>query len=218
MIPFTKYAKIKDNYCVAYLGLCNEYLLLLNYFVPKLEVLYPGINIYLCCRDEYLPILTHPRSFPISLLKQKKEELVYVKEIVYDGNGHPIETFLIQSGLTISPVPIATPVRTTRAVILTKGNFPTNNLNTQETEWLMLKSKEMGFTPELDVPVDNAGYVLGVECYEMYRAGFAGIKTALVNNGVGTEFYKKLFLDTDILEMAGYIKSKTGKVPNNLRG
>jgi hypothetical protein len=217
MIPFPKYAKIKDNYCVAYLGQCNEYLLLLNYFVPRLEVLHPGINIYLCCRDEYLPILTHPRSFPISLLKQKKEELVYVKEIVYDGNGHPIENFLTESGLTNVRVDVTPPPVTTRAVVLTKGNFPTTGLNTQETEWLLMKAQSEGFHPEVDVPVDNAGYVLGVECYEMYRAGFAGVRTALVANGVGTGFYKKLFPESEILELAGYIKSKTGKVPNTLR-
>lgn len=217
MITFPKYAKIKDNYCVAYLGLCNEYLLLLNYFVPKLEVMYPGINIYLCCRDECLPILTHPKSFPISLLKQKKEELVHVKEIVHDGTGHPIELFLTESGLTSFGVQIEPPPVTTRAVILTKGNFPTTNLNTEEIEWLIAKAKSEGFTPELDVPVDYSGWVMGVESFEMYRAGFMGIRRSLVPNGVGTGFYKKLFPGTEILELAGYIKMKTGKVSNHTR-
>ncbi len=217
MIPFPKYAKIKDNYCVAYLGQNNEYLLLLDYFVPKLESLHPGIHIYLCCRDECLSILTHSKSFPISLLKQKKEELVHVKEIVYDGTGHPIEIFLTESGLKNVRVSVTSPPITTRAVVLTKGNFPTTSLNDEEIEWLALKAKDQGFTPEFDVPVDSAGYVLGVECYEMFRAGFAGIKTALIPNGVGTEFYKKMFFGVEILEFPGYIKMKTGKVSNTRR-
>lgn len=212
MIPLPKYAKIKDNYCVAYLGQNNEYLLLLDYFVPRLEVLHPGINIYLCCRDECLSILKHPRSFPVSLLKQKKEELVHVKELVYDGSGHPLEIFLAESGLTNVRVDVTPPPLTTRAVILTKGNFPTTNLNTEEIEWLALKAKEQGFTPEFDVPVDSAGYVLGIECYEMFRAGLSGIRTALISSGVGAGFFKKLFPGADILELPGYIKMKTGKV------
>jgi hypothetical protein len=217
MIPLPKYAKIKDNYCVAYLGLCNEYLLLLNYFVPRLELIHPGINIYLCCRDECLSILSHPRSFPVSLLKQQKEELVHVKELVYDGSGHPIENFLIESGIkdfriSVNPNPL-----TQKAVVLTKSFYPTTNLSEEETEWLVLKAKSEGFTPELDVPIDNAGYVLGIESYEMYRAGMAGCKTAILSNGVGTVFYKKLFPGTDILELPGYIKMKTGKNPNTFR-
>jgi hypothetical protein len=189
----------------------------LNYFVPRLEVLHPGINIYLCCRDESLPILTHPRSFPVSLLKQQKEQLVYVKEIVYDGNGHPIENFLAESGLHHVRIPGSPEAVTQKAVVLTKGNFPTTNLTLEETAWLVEKARADGFEPEVDVPVDNAGYVLGVECYELFRAALAGVRTALMPTGVGTGFYKKLFPASEILELPGYIKTKTGKYTNNPR-
>ena len=145
MIAFTKYAEIKDLYCLCYYGSSDEYLLQLWLVKPFIENKFPGIQIYLACKDEkkYL-FLNNQFVFKKSTINYKN--FGYIREIKFNGKKHPIQEL-------IDECEIANPVvcdcleqeHNNKCVILTKANYPTTSLDQNKITILKKIAQHSGF-------------------------------------------------------------------------
>lgn len=100
MIAFEHYTKIKNNYCVGYFGFYDGFLKELHAVRPFIERAFPGINLYIACKDESLHVLGNTdRIVKLSELKVRKGEFANYRELWFDGFTHPVAQFLEESGL-----------------------------------------------------------------------------------------------------------------------
>ncbi len=201
MIGFEHYSKIKNNYCICYLGVSDEYLIQLRMLYPAIHTRFPELNLYLACKDESLRWLTGvENAVPITLLKSRKSEFVHIKELTFDGKVHPVYDLM-----TASEVPIYAKIkpteRTTKCVIISRGQHPTVSLMDRQILRLRHIAQEQGYSVEVNTSITGAGLVMGVESPDLFEAISQGIKTTLVPTGFGTELYKKLAPDGDVLSI-----------------
>lgn len=191
MISFTDYSKIANNYCICYFGHADEYLVQLRLLKPLLSKEFPEINIYYGCKDEKIHILGNcERILKLSELKIRKTEFAHISEIKSNGQTHPIEDLLIESGITKFAIDIPKAVKTDRCVIISNGYFPTKPLEKDKIDRL---KKRTPMHCEIDTDISGAGLVMGVESAALCEAAAKGIETVLVPTGVGTRLYKNMF-------------------------
>lgn len=82
MFPLTKYAAVKDNYCVCYYGSNTKHIQDLLLVRPIFESKYPGLKLHLCCRDDVLYVSEgQPRIIPQSKMKNSKDSFGYIREM-----------------------------------------------------------------------------------------------------------------------------------------
>lgn len=202
-MEFSKYCKIKNNYCICYFGSADEYLLQLKFLKPIIEQYYKGIKIFIGCIDEKISIIEKfDEKFKMSEFKLKRYDFSHIKEIKFNGRNHPIEEFLEKS--EIKQFVVCNKLNeeySTKCVIVTKGNYPTNSLENYKIDKLKKIARQNGFDPVLDESINDAGLVMGVESYNLFLAASKGIKTTLVPTGLGTRLYKNMFPLGDIMNI-----------------
>ncbi len=192
MVPFEHYVKIKDNYCICYFGYCDEYLLLLELLLPKIEERLSGLNLFIGCKDNSINVLhNREKILPISTLKARKHEFAHIKEIQFDGQHHPIEQLINEIGVDLKFNINRKVNKSKKAVIITHGIYPTNPMTMDQIKKASTKIKDLDI--EINGSWRDANVVIGVESIPVIQAAMAGIRTILVPNGIGTEFYKNIF-------------------------
>ena len=85
---------------------------------------------------------------------------------------------------------------TTKCTILSHGNYPTKNLVKHQIEYLKNMAINQGY--QVEDGYEDAGWVIGVENVELFKAAARGIRTTLVQTGVGHNLYKKMFAKGEI--------------------
>lgn len=194
MISLPEYAKIKDNYCVCYFGPLDEYLLQLSLLKPAIERHFPGLRLFIGCRDDKAGAIDSADVITMSDIRQNKFLVAHVRELRFNGSTHPVEDMLIEAGISNAVVTTnSQDSHTERCVILTKGNYPTISLNDDKVNRLKAMAIKEGFVPVVDQDTHGAGLVVGVESYQLFRAASMGIRTKLIPTGVGTRLYEKMF-------------------------
>lgn len=194
MLPFSHYAKIKDFYCICYFGYADEYLVQLRLLKPIFEKHFPGLKIYLGCKDDKLHLLGDLDCvLKISELKVRKHDFAHIKQVQYNGQIHPIEELLIEAEIDNYAVKVGDSVKTTKCVIITESAYPTKPLEIRQIEVLKKMARDRGFEPVLNQAIDNAGLVMGVESVGLFESAARGIETILVPTGIGARLYKNLF-------------------------
>lgn len=198
-IPLTQYAKIKNKYCISYYGNSNEYLVQLKFVRPHIERVYPGIQIYLACKDETFYLLEdEPRTLKRS--EYCKDNFAYTRELNCDMHTHPVEQILKESN--ISKIPFNTTLMTgTNCCIYPKGALPTKSLTQSQIQQVMIYARSKNMNPVLEGDLQTAGCVIGVENEYTSLAPTKGIKTILVPTGIGENLYKSLYSSIDILKI-----------------
>lgn len=200
MIAFEEYVKIKNNYCICYFGYCNEYLVLLELLRPCIESTFPGMNFYISCKDDCLSFLSdHTKVLPISELKIRKKEFAHIKELKNDGKKHPVQDILEQSNIKLPIFDLQNNQITSKAIIVNENIYPTNPLTSKQIQTAIRIAELRGFQVELSNDWNNSGLVIGVESEAVLRAAHFGIPVILADNGIGTNFYSKLFPNLTIL-------------------
>lgn len=200
MIEFWKYAKIKDYYCVCYFGPSDEYLVQLKLLKPIIEQHLPGLKIHFGCRDDKAHLFDGcGEIMKLSDIKAKKLEFAHIRELRFNGSTHPVEDFLLESGIAHFPVAREISEQTARGVIVSSGNYPTKPLLQHQIEAAKKRMRSEGFQPELSDNVADAGFVVGVESVAVVKALSMGIRTMLVPTGVGTKLLKGMFPNLEIL-------------------
>lgn len=201
MIDLPDYAKIKDNYCISYFGYSKEYLTQLRLLRPQMEQAFPGIKVYLCCRDD-LSYLFHgePRTLVKSKLFEEKKQFAYVREISYTEGEHPVEQIFIESDIQIKPICLSTQGYGT-ANLLTNAVSPVKSLSHKQIQFALdyIKSKNCNF--QINKDWNQFDWIVGVENELLYEAASSGKKVTLISNEIGENLFKKMFPKAEILNV-----------------
>lgn len=203
MIEFTKYASIKDRYCLSYYGNCDEYLLQLSLLKPIIESQFKGIQIYIGCRDDK-KILFKENDFVLEKSKISKQHsnFGYLREITFNGKNHPIEMLINECEIkNINITDCLKNDYTNKCVIITKGNYPTVSLDQNKINLLKKIAIQNSFEYFLDQDTADAGLVMGVESWGLFEAASRGIKTKLYPTGIGANLYKSMFPKANIISV-----------------
>lgn len=202
MIQFNKYAKTKDKYCLCYFGNSDEYLVLLEFIKPLIEKTLSGLEVHIGCKDNKIDIIKNCNSvMKLSEIKVRRDDFGHLKEIRYNGLTHPIEDLLKECGIDKTNIDLPQNVITTKCVIISKGNYPTKDLEQRRIKILEKIAIDRGYSPEIDTDATNSGLVMGVESVGLFRAAVSGIETKLVPTGIGACLYKKLFASGEIMHI-----------------
>lgn len=195
MMGFEDYAKVKDNYCICYFGYSDEYLVQLRLIKPLLEKRFPGLNICFGCKDDKKHLLKGCEPIlEVSKIKVSKKGFAHIREVRCNNQTHPIEDLLDECGIKNSVIVKKNQPRlTSKCVIITKGNYPTRDLETREIQTLKIVAREDGFDIDVDGDIADASLVMGVESIGLFEAAARGVATQLVPTGLGTRLYKLLF-------------------------
>lgn len=200
-IPLPQYAQIKDNYCIAYFGNSKEYLVQLALLRPFMEKAFPGVKVYLSCKDDCMYILKNEeRIISKTELKESRNSFGYIRELLCDMQSHPVEEFMKESNIPFGPI-----CRTTQnegyAILLTNGIVPVKPLNGDQIKKAIDFIRSKGEEPVLNENVENASWVVGVECEQLYSAAAQGKKVTLIPTGFGENLFKIMFPDCQILSI-----------------
>ena len=202
MIPLPEYAKIKDNYCISYNGYSKEYVVQLRLLRPSMESTFPGVQVYLSCRDEYMYLLKgEERVVSRSQLKESKNRFAYVREIYCDMTSHPVESFMNESAIPILTRCSPASGEVASCVLLTACSPPVRALGSAQIKEVFEIMGSMGITPSINKPFREFDMVVGVECDELYEAGALGKHVALVPTGFGENLFKRMFPWAQILKL-----------------
>lgn len=200
MIKFTDYAKIANNYCVCYFGQSDEYLIQLKNLKPILEKEFVNLTIYIGCKDDKIHVFNgQDHILKLSELKIRKNDFAHISELKFDGLNHPVEQFVLSSGIKNYSVPNQKTIKTTKCVIVTKGSHPTKPLEESKIDKIKKFVTAQGMLYEINTNVCNAGMVIGVESFGVCEAASIGIETYLIPTGVGTNLYKKMFPNIKVI-------------------
>jgi len=162
MIGFADYANVKDNYCICYFGYSDEYLVQLRLIKPLLEKRFPGLNICFGCKDDKKHLLEGCGPIlEVSKIKVSKKGFAHIRELRCNNKTHPVEDLLDECGIQHHVVAKNKPRLTNKCVIITKGTYPTKNLESHEVQSLKLAAKEQNFDVDVDGDVSDAGLVMG---------------------------------------------------------
>ncbi len=201
MIEFSKYAKIKDNYCVCYFGPSNEYLFQLKLLKPIIEKQFSGLKLFFGCRDEKTSLF-EDQNFVLKVteLKERRHDFAHIHELRFNSIIHPVEEFLNDSEILNWDIGVTEKQDCgNKCVIITQGNYPTRNLEIREIDILKRQAKELGYETVINENINGAGLVVGVESYAIFDAASRGIKTKLIPSGFGTRLYQKMFLNGQVM-------------------
>ncbi len=193
MIAFPHYVEIKDKYCIAYYGNSDEYLIQLKLLRPLMEKTFPGIRIWLSCKDDAIYLLAdEPRIINRSNLLLKEKDFGYIREILYNASEHPIEALLNESSIPIEAISIpAKTQKTTVCILYPENNF--GSLSENQIKYIQNFVHGHGYTMHIGGNYEYAGWVIGVENALLFQAAAFGIQTSLISGAFGENLYKKMF-------------------------
>lgn len=184
MIGFEDYAKIKNNYCLTYVGHSAEFLVQLRLLRPHIERLYTDLRLTIGCRDEMVNWVGD-RHLKASELKARRHEFAFMRTLEFDGINHPVEQFLDECDkmplvIHSNPVPsygigLILPGLSDVVVRNIKKFYQEKNYRIDEGEYR------------------HADFVIGKESPEFYDIAGSGVASVLVGNTLGTRLYKKMF-------------------------
>ena len=194
-LPFTEYCKIKDKYCLIYLGSAKDYLVQLRLLKPSIEEQLKGIELNICCRDEYLYIFNDNKTFPYSQINSYKNYFAHTKEIKCDMNKHPILELMQESSLTIPEIVAVPHSRKSckSCFIISEGILPTKSIASE-----IIKKRIASLGLSICYDYKEADVVVGIESEEVFEAAAAGKRTILVESGIGTELFRKMFPSCEV--------------------
>jgi hypothetical protein len=209
-LAFHQYARVKDNYCCAYLGNSPEYVVALKLLRPQIEKQLPGINLHLACRDEFAHFL-EGESNTVALSALDKSHYAYVRELRNDKSYHSVLRLIEESQLEIEP--ITKTAKKEKGMCLVCPEGIDYSMSQASLDISISGVKNEGYTPVIlgsDVHqslliqnrpfgaektnyINEASWVLGVENEYVVLAATRGIRTTLVTKGLGEKLYKKMF-------------------------
>ncbi len=84
-MELSRYEQIKNNYCVLYLGDSIEYLRQLSADRPAVEQQFPGLKVFIGCKDEYTELLSEfANILSATELRSGKAPITYIRRIERD--------------------------------------------------------------------------------------------------------------------------------------
>lgn len=196
MLLLPDYRKIKDKYCLSYFGHCADYLVQLKYLRPLIKEKYPGLQIFIICRQEDAHIFKQESDVIFVDFIASKNFYGCINDIRCNMRDHPVE-LLIKD--LIAPTFETTIKIPTLAYISNRTFLPTKKL--KDDELTLVKNKIKRVCEVSDNFTEQVDWVVGVESEILFEAAFKGLKTSLIPSGIGTNFYKSLFPRGEIFSL-----------------
>jgi hypothetical protein len=210
-LPLPQYIKAKDNYCIAYYGNNKEHLIQLKLLRPIMERTFPGIKVFLACREDSSYLLKgQDRILTREELKDNKHMFAYIRELVCDMQSHPVEEFMKESDIPCGPILEKQQAWGTNCVLLASGVPPVRSLTANQIRLAILHIKKFnggaepeiyGTNPEFDRGIDGHSWAVGVESEQLYEAAARGMQVTLIPTGFGENLFKKMFPSGQILSL-----------------
>ena len=151
-----------------------------------MEKTFPGIKVYLSCKNNYMYLLKdEQRIIQFEELDKNRNLFGYIRTIKNENNTHPIENFMLESDIEVLPIKTNTNTSNKKCVILSNGIEPVRSLTGDQIKKLYEKLESKGFDVFLNVDFSDAGLVVGVENENLYLAAESGISTNLIATGFG---------------------------------
>lgn len=210
-IPFSVYATIKDHYCCWYLGNSPEYVIALKLLKPQIQKQLP-IHFWIACPDNFQYLLENENNVILSSqMKEMRHKISYIRELRNDFSKHSILTLIKESNLDINPIKTHIEKHDKGlCIICPEGIPPVKSMTQKMVEKAIYKAKVSGYSPlvlgsdihhSLDILIrplgkdkfsyiENACWIIGVENEYTLLGATNGIKTSLVNTGIGGELFK----------------------------
>lgn len=193
MISYERYAQVFDKICITYFGLCDEYLILLAWMresVKDVEVTIAGRNTEWISDDSL--VMTEEE-----FRKSSNRWSVVCDVKVNPSRPHSLYQFT--EGIEF----VKKPARSAGNIfsISPFSEFPTRNMDKSQVDVYVAEARRRGYAPAVldrSMPVkaqkeiiNSSAAVVGVESPALFYAARNGIKTILVDNGIGSDLYKK---------------------------
>jgi hypothetical protein len=198
-IPLPRYLSIKDNYCISYFGYNKEYITQISLLRPIIESTYPGLKIYICCRDDFIYLLEGEERICCKS-NYEKRNFAHTKEITNNIEKHPVEALMEESEIPCGPIILEKKEKKLKkTAILTNYCFPTRPLSSKQINNI-IKSIDGDFeiNPFTKNWYENFDSVVGIENECLYKAASLGLDTTLVPTGNGENLFIKMFPNNQI--------------------
>lgn len=204
-IALERYKLIRNNLCLSYTGRCDEYIIQLKLLRHLIEKQFPELKIFISCRDEISHLLKREDNVILeSELQSKRRNFGYIKKIKYViGMPHPIDHLFSLSGISVEPVTLNAESKNSLCSIISKSEFPTKEISKSYIEELRTKAMFDGYHVEVnpdESAIKESGWVISVENRYLFEMAANGVKTTLINSGIGGNLYKKMFPNGNILK------------------
>lgn len=158
------------------------------------------MNMCFGCKDDKTHLLKGcDPILKVSEIKLHRHSFAHIRELRYVQN-HPVEELLNESGIT--NFALRTQIKkpeSRKCVIIKSGAYPTSPLENKDISRFQSMASDKGFEPVVTDDIKDAGWVIGVESVGLFEAAAQGIKTDLVDTGVGTRLYKQCFPSGGVL-------------------
>lgn len=200
-VPLTNYARIKNRYCICYYGPCDEYIVQLINLRPLIEKNLPGLQIFISCKDDldYL-VKNQERIVLKSKILEEKKNFAHLRQLKCNMEEHPVYSLLEESNINLNLKVDLEKEYSKKCVITPMGILPTKSLSPNQIEHLKNVARNKGFTDVIvGDDISGAGLVIGVENSTLFQAAFKGIRTILVDTGLGKQIYK-LITNGEVIE------------------
>lgn len=175
---------------------------MLKFLRPYIEQQFKGIQIYLACKDESFYLLAdEPRVVKKSFFD--KNDYCYVRNIVINMEKmiHPVHELFIESDIKIPKFEITSGINSNHAIIMTKGITPTKSLSNTEVEKIKKFCDLKGWTYDIDNFTSQNCHIISVENEFFAKNILSGKKCILIDSGLGTNFYKSIFMNLEVIYM-----------------
>jgi hypothetical protein len=193
MMTLPHYTKVKDRYCIAYFGNSKEYLVQLRLLRPLMEAKFPGTQIYLAAKADNMYLLEGlERTIDKETLRDKNRDFGYIRELNCDMSSHPIHNFLKENSISESVCDKTSKIPGPCG-IFPEAYLPTRPLSDNEILQLRSFVARQGYQPKIGGKIEDLTWVIGPENEHVFGAASLGIRTTLIENGLGTDLFKQMF-------------------------
>ena len=167
-----------------------------------MEKTFPGVEVYIACKEEAMRIFKDEhRVLSKKELEQSYGELAYIRELNCNMRDHPVQQFMIESGIPYGPINQKVNTLNKNCLIVSKGQLPTKSLTESQLDLVKNLAKNQGYTVATDGNYKDFGWIIGVESEEIFEAAALGIRTTLIITGFGEKLYQKMYPSGEILRL-----------------
>jgi len=167
-----------------------------------MESTFPGIQVYLSCRDEHMYLLKdQEKTISRTDLKDAKNKFAYIRELYCDLTKHPVESFMNESDIQIKTLCSLKVEKPSSCVLITNCTPPVKNLSHKQIKQVLETMRTRNLIPAINKPIDEFDLVIGVESEELYEAAALGKQTILIPTGFGENLFKSMFPWAEIMKL-----------------
>ncbi len=183
-----------------YVGNCNEYLVQLKLIRPSIEKIYPGLEIFLACKDDAFYLLKDTPKV-VKESEYAKENYGYTRELFCNMQNHPVEELLKESNIPALLLKKEQKKGGNLCSIYPFGTSPTKSLNKEQIEKVEKYVSSKNMMPTINGTLESTAWAIGVENEFTALAPTLGVKTTLIPTGIGENLYKSLYHELDIFKI-----------------